>query len=466
MATEFIARNGLLVTSGQIQGLLASGIVLSGSISSGQISNFKLSSGASLANLQSGSITSFLLSNGSVTSSSIASGNLNGFNLVSGAIRSGHCGNASISSGIISSGQIVQFIISSGALNSGHAQNNSISSGIIASGQISRNHVSSGSVFSGHIASGAVYGTVIGSGTITSGNFQFNQIGFNHFSLEVENNTPKKNNLRISVVSGVPVTSGDLTSRTTLFLVPYNGNTISLYDGSSWGLFTTSGTNVSISTAALASGNIYDVYCYANAGVPTLEFSTAWTGGITSRADAIQFVNGVPLKSGALSRRFVGTVWARQSGIIDDGRQYRGVWNWDNRVTRPMDFQETTAHTYNVSGALNARPWPTAGTGNSGNAIYWIQGIGGIAANFSAQTSFRRSTGATTTFAILNLRTNGNADPWNFIQSTLSTTLDYKMTAGAIQSQLGLNWVYAEETASASGAFTGDFIRLYNNIEG
>ena len=89
MATEFIARNGLIVISGQIQGLLASGIVLSGSIASGQVSNFKLSSGAAIYNLQSGNIVSGLLANNSVVSGSIASGQIGQMHLSSGSINSG-----------------------------------------------------------------------------------------------------------------------------------------------------------------------------------------------------------------------------------------------------------------------------------------------------------------------------------------------------------------------------------------
>jgi hypothetical protein len=490
------------LSSGAINsGQIGFGAVVSGSIASGQISNSHLASGAAIGNLQSGSIGSGRLANASVVSGSIASGQIGQMHLSSGAVNSGQIGNGavvsgsiasgqvsnyhlasgaaianlqsggigsnllannSVVSGSIASGQISRMHLSSGAVSSGKISTNAVVSGSIASGQVGLYHVSSGSVFSGHLASGSVYGTVIGSGSISSGNIQVGQIGLNHFGQEISNNEAKKNNLRISVVSGVAVTSGDLTSQSTLYLVPYNGDSISLYDGTNWGLFTISGTSVSASTASLASGSIYDVYCYSNAGVPALEFSTAWTGGITSRADAIQYINGIPLKSGTLTRRFVGTVWARNSGTIDDGRQYRGVWNWDNRVTRPMDFTEATAHTYNVSGSLNSRPW----NGASGNALYWIQGIGGIAANASMFTNFRKSAGAATAYAVLNFRTNINATPWNLQQSTVKTVNEAKTTAGAIQSLLGLNWVYAEETVNASGTFAGASLRLYNNIEG
>ena len=129
-----------------------------------------------------------------------------------------------------------------------------------------------------------------------------------------------------------------------------------LFRSANWSLFTTSGTSVSLATSAIASNGMYDIYCYNNAGVPALELSTVWTD-INTRADAIQYINGVPVKSGTTTRRLIGTVYGRNSGVVDDGLQYRHVWNWDNRVTRPMYFREATSHTYNVSGSLNNRPW-------------------------------------------------------------------------------------------------------------
>ena len=238
-------------------------------------------------------------------------------------------------------------------------------------------------------------------------------------------------------------------------MVPYNGETISLFDGSDWAPVTASGTSVSISTAALASGFPYDVYCYSNAGVPTLEFSTKWTD-INTRADAIQYLNGVPVKSGATTRRFIGTVWARNSGVIDDSRQYRGVWNWDNRVLTPMDFNAVSGHTYLSSG--NKRIW----NNNSGNQIWWIQGIGGIGAQMSIFMGIYRNTG--TGYSVSDVVTNAAID--GIQVSTQSASTEYKYGAGWIQCITGLNWAYVNEYNTASGNFGGTDMRIYNLIEG
>lgn len=460
MATEFVARNGLIVISGQIQGLLASGIVLSGSIASGQINNFKLSSGAVLANLLSGSISGLLLGNESVVAGSIPSGTIGQMHLSSGFLISGFTTANSIFSTTLASGQIGQMHLSSGCLASGQANASSVLSGSVGSGQIGQMHLSSGCITSGDMTSGAVYGTsIIGSGAIVSGNIASGIITFNNFGREILNIDAKANNFRIGVVSGVPISSGDLTSRTSIFLNPYNGDTISLYNGADWSVFTTSGTSVSLATSTLASGSVYDVYCYNNAGVPALEFSPAWTN-TTTRADVIQFVNGVPLKSGTLTRRVVGTVYARNSGVVDDSYQYRGVWNWDNRVSRAMYWRDTTSNTFNVSGALNNRPW----NNSSGSALFWIQGYAGLGCQVSMSTTLRRSAGAATAYARCDGISNAFID---FVGNlTTSATAEYKTATGPIQCIAGLNWYLARIGMSASGQFLGTEIRLLNVLEG
>lgn len=303
------------------------------------------------------------------------------------------------------------------------------------------------------------FNNIIGSGGVVSGTILSGSIGFNHLSHDIYNVDAKTNNFRLSVVSGLPVNSGNLTSQTTLYLVPYNGDSISLFNGSDWDVVSASGTSVSIATSTLASGSIYDVYCYNNNGVPALQFSPAWTN-INARADAVFYTNaGVPLKSGTQTRRFVGTVWARNSGVIDDSRQYRGVWNWDNRVTTLLDTENQSGHTY-VS--TTPRPW----NNNSGIAIYWLQGFGGLGAQASIFAGISRATGAAGTAAVVDAVSNA---AYNVIQvvsfSSGTANIQYRHAAGWIQSIPGLNWMYVTESVNASGSIRGVDIRLNANVE-
>jgi hypothetical protein len=62
--------------------------------------------------------------------------------------------------------------------------------------------------------------------------------------------------------SGVPISSTDQAAKTTLYFTPYNGNSISLYDGSEWDLFSFS--ELSLSLSGYTSNTNYDIFIYNN----------------------------------------------------------------------------------------------------------------------------------------------------------------------------------------------------------
>lgn len=136
---------------------------------------------------------------------------------------------------------------------------------------------------------------------------------------------------RLTLTTGVPVTTADVTAATTLYLTPYNGNRIALYDGASaWN--ERASAQMSIAVPA-TTGTNYDVFVYDNGGTPTLEL-TAWTND-TTRATALTYQDGVLVKTGATTRRYVGSF--RTSGVsgqTTDSLANRLVWNCNNRVDR------------------------------------------------------------------------------------------------------------------------------------
>jgi len=139
------------------------------------------------------------------------------------------------------------------------------------------------------------------------------------------------NDFRLTLTSGAPVTTTNVTNAGTLYLTPYKGNRIALYDGSAnWN----SRTSAEMSIAVPATTNtMYDVFCYDNAGVPTLEL-LAWTND-TTRTTALSYQNGVLVKSGASTRRYIGSFrTGAVSGKTEDSLSNRLVWNYCNRVLR------------------------------------------------------------------------------------------------------------------------------------
>jgi hypothetical protein len=226
---------------------------------------------------------------------------------------------------------------------------------------------------------------------------------------------------RLTLTSGTPVLTSNVTGATTIYFTPFRGNRIALYDGSSaWEVLTFS--ELSISIPLTGAYRLYDVFIYNNAGTPTLEI-TAWneisvaitgatnaspivitsnghglsnndlvavtgvggntaangiwsianvtantfelegstgSGAYTSggawyklnqtRATALTTQNGVLVKNGATTRRYLGTFMTTgtvgQTEMQFDFPSNLLLWNYYNRVFGRFTAQDTTSHTY------------------------------------------------------------------------------------------------------------------------
>ncbi len=144
---------------------------------------------------------------------------------------------------------------------------------------------------------------------------------------------------RLTLASGVPVTAGDVVGASTLFYAPYIGNRIALFDGTSWGVFAF--TERSLALSGLVSGRMYDVFLWNNAGTLALEL-TAWTDN-SNRAAALVRQDGVLVRAGALTRRFLGSICTTGTATTEDSAQRRRVKNYYNRVDRDLGRVETAA---------------------------------------------------------------------------------------------------------------------------
>lgn len=170
---------------------------------------------------------------------------------------------------------------------------------------------------------------------------------------------------RLTGTSGTPVTTSDVTAITTLYFTPFIHNQIALYDGSSaWSIFTFS--ELSLSLSGYTNALPYDIWAYDNSGSVALE-STAWTN-TTTRATALTTVNGVYCKSGATTRRYLGTIYMSATSQTEDSYSKRYVFNWQNKVRRPMKWSDGTSHTYN---SATPRYW----NNSSSSIVSFIQGV-------------------------------------------------------------------------------------------
>jgi hypothetical protein len=223
---------------------------------------------------------------------------------------------------------------------------------------------------------------------------------------------------RLTLSSGVPVTTADVTGATTIYATPFTGKYIDLYDGTNWNRRASAEFSVALGT--LTSGRPYDVFCYDNAGVPTLE-RLAWTDD-TTRATALARQDGVLVKSGAATRRYMGTFYTTSTATTEDSLSKRYLWNCYHQKPRTMRVLEsTTSWTYG-----SVSPFRQANS-NTANQINFVVGVVenpvaatamvNVSGNIAGTTSYQAGIGldsttvnsATLTQGVAVLQTTGQA---------------------------------------------------------
>jgi len=173
-------------------------------------------------------------------------------------------------------------------------------------------------------------------------------------------------NGRMTLTSGSPVTTANVTGATTIFFTPYNGNQISLFDGAAtWNTLEFVETSIAVPGT---TSTMYDLFAYNNSGTMALETAT-WTND-TTRATAIVLQNGVYVKNGATTRRYLGSFRTTTvNGQTEDSNAKRYVWNYYNRVARLMLVNET-ASTWTYSTATYRQA-----NGNAANQLDYVLGV-------------------------------------------------------------------------------------------
>lgn len=208
---------------------------------------------------------------------------------------------------------------------------------------------------------------------------------------------------RLTGTSGSPITLGAATSITTLYFTPVNGNLIGLHNGSStWTILPF--TELSLAVPA-TTNTVYDVFAYNNNGTVAIE-SLVWTN-TTTRATAIVFQDGVPVKSGDSTRRLIGTfaTGAVSGETTDDGSTGRLVYNLYNQVPRHFQKAPTNASwTHSAYGT-----WRNINNDATDTSISIVNGgILNGTGNISAWYKCLAKSSSTNVNVIVGISINGN----------------------------------------------------------
>jgi hypothetical protein len=226
---------------------------------------------------------------------------------------------------------------------------------------------------------------------------------------------------RLTLTSGTAVTTADVTGATSIYFAPYKGSRIALYDGSSaWNIRTF--TEITIALGTLTDAKPYDLFAYDNSGTVTFDSPLVWTNS-TTRATALALQNGVLVKTGATTRRYIGTFYTTAATTTEDSFAKRLLFNYAQRVERPMQVLETTDNWAYTSSTIRQA------NGSTANQLAFVVGVVEDAITASVQVVASSGTAGQSIFAGVGL------DSTSAFAS--ATRLWHKTAVAGYQSGLG-----------------------------
>lgn len=262
---------------------------------------------------------------------------------------------------------------------------------------------------------------------------------------------------RLTLASATPIMTTNQTAKTTVYLTPYVGNGIALYDGSAWSVLTSA--EVSISTSGWTASRPYDIFAYNNAGTLTLE-AVVWTND-TTRATALVKQDGVYVKSGATTRRYCGTVYSNASSQVDwqfgsiaasGGAGIFGVYNAYNRVNIASVTGDTTDSWTYGSGAANT--WRAANASTTMRATFVV----GLAEDALQATYACYSTANAGGYCAIGVGYDSTTAKSGSPAPITSSATIAPMAITVVEPSVGWHYVSAIEmsSVSANATFNGD----------
>lgn len=211
---------------------------------------------------------------------------------------------------------------------------------------------------------------------------------------------------RLTLTTATPVTTADVTGAATVYFTPYGGNRVAVYNGTYWKLYAF--TEISLGLGTITNDLPYDVFIFDNAGTLTLEF-LAWSTK-TARATALTTQDGVLVKTGAVTRKYLGTFKTTSTTTTEDSYAKRDLYNYYNQVDRALKVLEGT-NTWGYATATTRQA-----NGSTANQLEVMIGVAGEAISV-------------TVMAVLSTNTPGN-DTYTFIGEDSTTVMSPNSMGG------------------------------------
>lgn len=255
---------------------------------------------------------------------------------------------------------------------------------------------------------------------------------------------------RLTAVSGSPVPAGTTANVSTIYFSPYKGSRVTLYTGSAWVIHAF--TERSIALSGLTASRNYDVFVYNTGTTLALELSAAWTNNST-RADALLKQDGVYVKNSATTRRYLGTIRTTSATQTQDTEAQRFIWNYYNRVRRPIVLAIGTNNW-----AYNTGTWRGSNADNTQRVEYVI---GENEVPISMKTMVIGYAGATVRNNVsisFGLDTDGRPNSYVYRGGNLNNEFRQQLWSerAELNDGLGYHFLQALEYGANSVTFLGD----------
>lgn len=175
---------------------------------------------------------------------------------------------------------------------------------------------------------------------------------------------PETFNAKMVLATGTANT--DVYSGTNLFVQPYNGENISVYNTgtTAWETLTISNTIV-VPFAGLTSGTNYDVFIYKSGTTGVIDY-LGWTNN-TTRAQELAYQNNIEVHPTHKNKRYIGTIRTTAANKCDDAPKRRFLWNNYNRIEKKLLVVE------NADWIIASNTW-TPANANLNNRVELIVG--------------------------------------------------------------------------------------------
>lgn len=283
---------------------------------------------------------------------------------------------------------------------------------------------------------------------------------------------------RLTLTTLTPWLTSSVTGATTVYYTPAVGDSVKIYDGSSWGQYTFSElsqatTDTTKSPAACTTNSNYDVFVWNDSGTIRATRGPLWTSdtarGTGAGTTELQMLNGVLTNKvaitngpGANKGTYVGTFRTNGSSQVDmifggagaSGGESTilGIWNMYNRR-----FITLTNYDNKDSWNYTTATYEIKDGGSVANKISFI--IGWQGDGLAAFNNIYASSTTVNNFAGCGISLNST----NTVVTSSSTGVARSASAGLINwaaaqyhgsAPLGFNYVAPMEQATASGTTT------------